>query len=157
MWGRLFLLFVACAECHHIAENLHRLLSSRQTVQQEASAEEKRIANLRNASSLNVGYSTVMMGKDAYCRKVSSSSSIKTCTRVTYLHRCKVSILVCWRHAHGRVDRRRRCWAVWSACGARVVLAATPAETNTRVADWIALRRGVGRIGRSHSPFLEES
>lgn len=58
---------------------------------------------------------------------------------LTDLHRRKAAVLVRRRHSHGRVDRWRRGRAVRSTGRTGVVLRAAPAQTNTRVADWVAL------------------
>lgn len=44
-----------------------------------------------------------------------------------------------WWHTHRWVDWWRRCWTVWCASWTRVVLRTAPAQTDTRVADGVAL------------------
>jgi len=53
---------------------------------------------------------------------------------------------MCGRHAHVRVHWWRRCWSIWSAGGTRVILATTPREANSRVADWVALHLVDGHL-----------
>ena len=55
------------------------------------------------------------------------------------LSRSIVAILMRRRHAHGRIDGWWGSWTVRSASRARVVLAPAPAETDSGVADRVAL------------------
>ena len=61
------------------------------------------------------------------------------------------------RHAHGRVDRWRRSWTVRSACRARIVLGAAPAQANTGVADGVALHLIDGHLGGVTLNELDEA
>ena len=65
----------------------------------------------------------------------------------TYLHGSKVTIRVRRWHAHGRVHWRWRCGTIRCACRARVVLAATPTQADTGVADRIALHLVDSHLG----------
>jgi hypothetical protein len=76
----------------------------------------------------------------------------------SYLHGCVAAAKVLRRHAHARaVDGWRGCWAVGSASGTGVVLGATPAKTNARVADGVALHLVDGHFGSVTLHELHES
>ena len=77
--------------------------------------------------------------------------------RVADLHRGEIGVWVLWRHAHGRVDWRRRRRTVRRACRAGIVLAATPAETHTRVANRVALHLVDGHLSGVALNKLDES
>lgn len=66
--------------------------------------------------------------------------------QLTYLHWSKVTVVLGW-HAHGRVDRWRRRRTVRSAGGTRIVLAASPTETDARVSDGVTLHLVDGHLG----------
>jgi hypothetical protein len=63
-----------------------------------------------------------------------------------YLHWCKATVGMSWRHAHRRVDGWRRGWTIRCAGGTRIVLTTPPREANTRVADRISLHLVDGHL-----------
>lgn len=73
------------------------------------------------------------------------------------LARRKVAVRVVRRHTHGRVDRRRRRGAVRGASRARVVLRAAPAETDTGVANGVALHLVDGHLSSMALDELDET
>lgn len=74
---------------------------------------------------------------------------VRVCGKyATNLHWGKVAVWMLRWHAHGWVDWRWWSWAIWSACWTRVVLTATPTETNARVSDWVALHLVDGHFCR---------
>jgi hypothetical protein len=78
--------------------------------------------------------------------------------RTTNLHRRETTVLVSWRHAHGRVHRRR--WGsgtVGASGGAGVVLRAAPAETYPRVTNGVALHLVDGHFGGMTLDELDET
>lgn len=60
-------------------------------------------------------------------------------------------------HTHRWVNRRWWSWAVRSASWTRVVLAATPAQADTRVSDWVALHLVDGHLGSVALNELDET
>lgn len=75
----------------------------------------------------------------------------------THFHRGEATVRVLRRHAHRRVNRWWGSGAVRSAGRARVVLAATPAETDTRVTDGVALHLVDGHLGSVALNELDET
>lgn len=78
--------------------------------------------------------------------------------RTTNLHRRETTVLVSWRHAHGRVHRRR--WGsgtVGASGGTGVVLRAAPAETYPRVANGVTLHLVDGHLGGVALDELDET
>ena len=83
----------------------------------------------------------------AYCEPLVLLSLHRVLLHVTHLHLLKVAVWVRRRHAHRWVDRGWWSGPVRSSSWAGIVLAATPGETNTRVADRIALHLVDGHLG----------
>jgi len=73
------------------------------------------------------------------------------------LARRKVAVRVVRRHAHGGVDWRWRRRAVGGASGARVVLRAAPAQTDTRVTNGVALHLVDGHLSSVALNKLDEA
>lgn len=65
--------------------------------------------------------------------------------------------MVLRRHGHRREHGRRRCRAVRRSGGARVVLAASPRQSNPRVSDRVALHLVDGHLGGVSLDKLDES
>lgn len=72
------------------------------------------------------------------------------------LHR-RIVAKVLWRHAHLWVDWRGWCRSVWSSGWTRVVLASTPAQTDSRVSDRVALHLVDGHLGSVTLNELDET
>jgi len=75
----------------------------------------------------------------------------------TNLHGSETTVRVLRRHAHGGVDWWWGSGTVGSASRARVVLAATPAETDTRITDRVALHLVDGHLGSVALNELDET
>jgi hypothetical protein len=75
----------------------------------------------------------------------------------TNLHGSEATVRVLRRHAHGGVDWWWGSRAVGSAGRARVVLAATPAEADTRVTDGVALHLVDGHLSSVALDELDET
>lgn len=75
----------------------------------------------------------------------------------TNLHGSKATVRVLRRHAHGRVDWWWGSRTVRGTGRARVVLAATPAEADTRVTDRVALHLVDGHLGGVALDELDET
>lgn len=75
----------------------------------------------------------------------------------TYLHGSEATVRMLRGHAHGGVDRWRGCGAVRGAGGSRVVLAAAPAQTNTRVSNGVTLHLVDGHLGSVALDELNET
>ena len=75
----------------------------------------------------------------------------------THFHGGEATVRVLRRHAHRRVNWWWRSRTVRSACGARVVLAATPAEADTRVTDGVALHLVDGHLSSVALNELDET
>ena len=73
----------------------------------------------------------------------------------TDLHGGKVPVWMRWHP--DRVDRWRRSWAIGSASRSRIVLAATPAKSNTRIADGVALHLVDGHLSSMALNELDEA
>lgn len=88
--------------------------------------------------------------KESLLRPVISTWSHAHAFLTAHLHRRKVAVRVLRRHAgHTHLGVRlrwRRCRAVRSSGRARVVLASSPAETDARVANWVALHLVDGHL-----------
>lgn len=87
--------------------------------------QENRLESLKNR-----GYLTV--------RKLAQSKSVRWYMNA-YLHWSEIAVRMRRRHTHRWIHRWRRRRTVWGAGRTRVVLATSPAETDPRVANGIAL------------------
>lgn len=63
-----------------------------------------------------------------------------------YLHWSEIAVRVRRRHTHRWVHRWRRSGTVWGAGGTRIVLATSPAETDPRIPNRIALHLVDGHL-----------
>ncbi len=76
---------------------------------------------------------------------------------LAYLHGSIVTVLVLWRHAHGRVDRWRRSRTIGGTSWAGIVLTAAPAKTDARVPNGISLHLVDGHLRRMTLHELDEA
>ena len=74
----------------------------------------------------------------------------------THFHRSEATVVL-RRHAHGRVDRRWGSRTVRGAGRTRVVLAAAPAEADTRVTDGVSLHLVDGHLSSVALDELDET
>jgi hypothetical protein len=88
--------------------------------------------------------SAIVKKRDPYCEELVENDEIG---RRTNLHRCKRAKWVVRWHAHGRIDGRRRGRTIRGTGWSRVVLTASPAKSNARVSDWVALHLIDGHFG----------
>ena len=83
--------------------------------------------------------------------------STRLSSRITYLQGSIVAIMMRRWHPHGRVNRRRRRRTIRGAGGTGVVLATTPAQPNSRIADGITLHLVDGHFRRVTLHELNEA